>query len=105
MCGGEKFFFFFSFSTYDPPRKLQWYWTDLDLLVVPASTNGCSRYIYGCLNLSSGCCVVGVNRSRSLRRCSGSTIDLGPYFKSKLEQKLNSSEILPVNCICDATPT
>jgi len=24
--------------------------------------------------------------------------DLGPYYKSKLELKSNSSEILPVNC-------
>jgi len=29
-----------------------------------------------------------------------------PYYKSELELKLNSSEILPVNCkfICDSTP-
>jgi len=26
----------------------------------------------GCLNLSSRCCVVGANRSRSWRKCSGS---------------------------------
>jgi len=34
-------------------------------------------------------------------------IDLGPYYKSKLELKSISSEILPVNCkfICDSTPT
>jgi len=31
----------------------------------------------------------------------------GPYYKSKLELKLNSSEILPVTCkfICFSTPT
>jgi len=33
--------------------------------------------------------------------------DQGPYYKSELELKLNSSEILPVNCkfICDSLPT
>jgi len=32
---------------------------------------------------------------------------LGPYYKSKLEMKSNSSKILSVNCwfICDSTPT
>jgi len=31
----------------------------------------------------------------------------GPYYKSKLELKSNSSEILPVSCkfICDSTST
>jgi len=35
------------------------------------------------------------------------TTDLGPYYKSKLELKSNSSKILPVNYkfICDSTPT
>jgi len=30
-----------------------------------------------------------------------------PYYKSKLEMKAKSSEILPVNCkfICDSIPT
>jgi len=32
---------------------------------------------------------------------------IGPYYKSELELKSNSSEIFPVNCklICDSTPT
>jgi len=32
--------------------------------------------------------------------------DLGPYYKSELKLKSNSSEILPINCkfICDSTP-
>jgi len=33
MCGGEKYFSAIPYPTYDPSRKLQWYWTYLDLLV------------------------------------------------------------------------
>jgi len=36
MCGGEKYFSAIPYSTYDPPRKLQWYSTYLGLSVVPA---------------------------------------------------------------------
>jgi len=36
MCGGEKCFSAIPYSTHDPPRKPQWHWTYLDLLVVPA---------------------------------------------------------------------
>jgi len=34
MCKGVKYFSAIPNSTYDPPRKLQWYWTYLDLFVV-----------------------------------------------------------------------
>jgi len=34
MCGGEKYFSAILYSTY-LPRELQWYWTYLDLSVVP----------------------------------------------------------------------
>jgi len=36
MCGGEEYVSVIPYSTYDPPRKLQLYWTYLDLSVVPA---------------------------------------------------------------------
>jgi len=36
MRGGKKYFSAIPYSTYDPPRKLQWYWTYLELLVVPS---------------------------------------------------------------------
>jgi len=34
-------------------------------------------------------------------------IELGPYYKSELELKSNSSGILLLNCkfVCDSTPT
>jgi len=34
------------YSAYDPPRKLQWYWTYLDLLVVPAQPEQKSASIW-----------------------------------------------------------
>jgi len=36
MCRDERYFSAIKYSTYDPPRELQWYWTYLDLLAVPA---------------------------------------------------------------------
>jgi len=36
MCEGMKYFSAIPCSIYVPPRELQWYWTYLDLSVVPA---------------------------------------------------------------------
>jgi len=36
MCVSEKYFSAIPYSTYDLPRKLQLYWTYLDLSAIPA---------------------------------------------------------------------
>jgi len=68
MCGGDKYFSAIPYSTYNPSRKLLWL-LNLSWSFSSSSATGTK----GCLDLSSHCCVVSVNRSRSWRRCSGST--------------------------------
>jgi len=51
---------------------------------------------------------MGISRKESKRgKIFWGFEDKGPYYKSELELKSNSNEILPVNCklICVFTPT
>jgi len=61
MCGGEKYFSAVPYSTYDPPRKLQWP-VVLDLSRSFRSSSAADTKM--CLDLNSRFCVIGVNRSR-----------------------------------------
>jgi len=66
MCGGEKYFFchsIFHLSAQKAEVAL-----DLSRSFSSSSAAGTKE----CFDVSSRCCIIGVNRSRSWRRCSGS---------------------------------